>query len=54
MPVLPSQDGSGETGLRVREMLDRAVEYISKSGITLSGWILSIVVILGRIAIAPF
>ena len=44
------------TGICVsaREMLDRAVDYISNSGITLSCWILSIVFIMGRISIGPF
>ena len=37
-----------------REMLDRAIDYISKSGITLSCWVLSIVFIMGRILIGPF
>lgn len=37
-----------------REMLDGAIHYISKSGLTLSCWILSIVFIMGRFAIGPF
>ena len=37
-----------------REMLERAVDYVSNSGITLSFWILSIVFILGRIFVGPY
>jgi len=36
-----------------QEMLERAVDYVSTSGITLSFWILSIVFISGRIFVAP-
>ena len=41
-------------GDSAREMLDRVADYISKSGITLSCWVLSIVFIMGRILIGPF